>query len=718
MALVLLDRVQQTGTANTTVSFTLSGTVTGFQSFAGIGNGNTTFYEGTDASGNWETGVGTYSTTGPTLTRTTILASSNAGSAVTFTGTVNVFVTYPSSKSINYDANGVAVIGEALGYSDTGIVASFASTVAGYNQVILQNKSTSTSASANLNVSNNASTASTGFAELGINSTTFSNGSGCFNIPGASYLASADTDLSIGTYGAYNIHFATNSNTTDSMTIFNDGGMSLGGFGDPGLGSMAGNKFVPGYTSITAAAGTTILTSASTYYQRLVGTAIQTIQLPDATTCLVGTTFIFDNDSTGVLTITDGATSAIDTIPSGGIDYIYLISNGTVAGTWARYALLPSSYDFSGSTANFGTASITNATWTGNTIATGYGGTGLTTFTGANNAIYSTSSSALAAGTLPVAAGGTGVTTSTGTGSVVLSTRPTISVTGSGFTLQDATDNTKQANFDLSGLTTGTTYSYTLPALSGAALATLGNITQTFTGFTTLNNGANINGTFSWASASGTYTAGLTTSTGTMTFGQSTVSQTVNISNGATASGSTNTIAIGASGLTGSTTAITIGGGVGSSTTTMGGAVTATGNVSFNGGGGVTTTIGNTTTTGTITLGRSTVSQTVNVSNGVTASGSTNTINIGASGAAGSTTNIAIGSTAGTSTTTLNGNVSFANTVTAPNLVASNGMIVNSNTVSVSYSIPSGSSAIGAGPITVASGVTVTIPSGSRWVVL
>ncbi len=74
MALVLADRVQETGTANTTVSFTLSGSVTGFQSFAVIGNTNTTYYSATDASGNFEVGVGTYSTTGPTLTRTTILS--------------------------------------------------------------------------------------------------------------------------------------------------------------------------------------------------------------------------------------------------------------------------------------------------------------------------------------------------------------------------------------------------------------------------------------------------------------------------------------------------------------------------------------------------------------------------------------------------------------------------------------------------------------------
>ena len=103
MALVVADRVQQTGTANTTVSLTLSGSVTGFQSFAVVGNTNTTYYAATDASGNWEVGIGTYATSGPTLTRTTILASSNSGSAVTFSGTVTVFVTYPAGYSAYSD---------------------------------------------------------------------------------------------------------------------------------------------------------------------------------------------------------------------------------------------------------------------------------------------------------------------------------------------------------------------------------------------------------------------------------------------------------------------------------------------------------------------------------------------------------------------------------------------------------------------------------------
>ena len=128
MALVLLDRSQQTGTSNTTVSFTLTGTVTGFQSLAGVGNGNTTYYSAFDASGNWETGLGTYSTTGPTLTRTTVYASSNSGSAVTFSGTVNIFVTQPSSITV-VSSNNPGTSGAVLTSAGTGIAPSWSSTI-------------------------------------------------------------------------------------------------------------------------------------------------------------------------------------------------------------------------------------------------------------------------------------------------------------------------------------------------------------------------------------------------------------------------------------------------------------------------------------------------------------------------------------------------------------------------------------------------------------
>jgi hypothetical protein len=419
MALVVKDRVQELTTTSGTGTLTLSAAVPGYQTFSSsIGNGNTTFYTIYDNTAQtWEVGIGTVGA--GTLARDTVLSNSLGTTAkISFAGNSSfVFCTYPAEQSINYDANDVATIGQTLGYADTGIVGSFASTVAGYNQVIVQNKSTATNASSNLNVSNDAGTAGSNYAELGINSSTFT-GSGSFNIAGASYVASASTDLTLGTYGAYNVHFVTNSSTTDAMTIYNDGGISLGSFANPGMGNMAASKFVPGFTAVTSAAGTTVLTEDSNYYQNLLGSTTQTFQLPDATTLLVGTTFIFDNDSSGTLTVVDNASGPIETVPGGAASFVYLAVNSTVAGTWRRHAFLPASYDFNATTANFGTATITNASWNGNTIGTAYGGTGLTTFGSANYALYSTSSSALVAGTLPSAAGGTGFATYT-TGDII-----------------------------------------------------------------------------------------------------------------------------------------------------------------------------------------------------------------------------------------------------------------------------------------------------------
>jgi hypothetical protein len=324
MALVLFDRVQQTGTANTTVSFTLSGSVTGYQSFSVVGNGNTTYYGSTDTSGNWEVGIGTYSTTGPTLARTTILSSSNSGSAVTFSGTVTVFVTYPSEKSVNLDASdNVSPLGTVasgtwqgttigVAYGGTGVTSS-----SGANSVVLRD-------------------------------------------------------------------------SNQNITV---------------------NRVNQANTNTTAAGGTTALTAASSYIQTLVGTGGQTYTLPDATTVTTGVAFVFNNLATGTLTIQDYATGSIGTIPSGGAGAVFLTNNATVGGTWDLHSYLPEGVTFGTNAFNLGTAVISGGTWQGGTIQSAYGGTGLTTFAAANNALYSTSASALVAGTLPVLAGGTGQTT-------------------------------------------------------------------------------------------------------------------------------------------------------------------------------------------------------------------------------------------------------------------------------------------------------------------
>ncbi len=106
MALVVKDRVRETTTTTGTGTVTLGGAATGFQSFSVIGNGNTTFYTIQLANTNeWEVGIGTYTSSGTTLSRDTILESSNSGNAVNFSaGTKDVFVTYPAEKAI-YEGN-------------------------------------------------------------------------------------------------------------------------------------------------------------------------------------------------------------------------------------------------------------------------------------------------------------------------------------------------------------------------------------------------------------------------------------------------------------------------------------------------------------------------------------------------------------------------------------------------------------------------------------
>ena len=111
MAFVVADRVKETCTAPGTGTVTLLGASAGYQSFSVIGNGNTTYYCIADQGGNnWEVGIGTYTSSGTTLSRDTVLSSSNGGSKTNFsTGTQDVFVTYPSERSVYVNSAGAII---------------------------------------------------------------------------------------------------------------------------------------------------------------------------------------------------------------------------------------------------------------------------------------------------------------------------------------------------------------------------------------------------------------------------------------------------------------------------------------------------------------------------------------------------------------------------------------------------------------------------------
>ena len=108
MALVLKDRVKETCTG-TSGDMALTGAVSGYVAFDADAtfDGNTTYYACSDGT-DFEVGIGTYTSSGTTLARTTILQSSNSDNAVDWSaGTRTIFCTLPAEKMIFNDANNV-----------------------------------------------------------------------------------------------------------------------------------------------------------------------------------------------------------------------------------------------------------------------------------------------------------------------------------------------------------------------------------------------------------------------------------------------------------------------------------------------------------------------------------------------------------------------------------------------------------------------------------
>lgn len=117
MALVIKDRVKETTTTTGTGTLTLAGAFSGFDSFAEIGDGNTTYYSCTDGT-DFEVGIGTYTASGTTLSRDTILESTGTTASALVNGAVS------ASTSVALDGNSgtIAVGMRVRGTGISGVV--------------------------------------------------------------------------------------------------------------------------------------------------------------------------------------------------------------------------------------------------------------------------------------------------------------------------------------------------------------------------------------------------------------------------------------------------------------------------------------------------------------------------------------------------------------------------------------------------------------------
>jgi hypothetical protein len=244
MAIVVKDRVQQTSTTTGTADFVLTGSVTGFQSFAAIGNTNTTYYAAVDPNtGAWEVGTGTYSTTGPTLTRTTIFESSTGGSKIDFAaGAKNVFCVYPAERAIYEEPSGntlidggpLTVVGLGVpsgGYTTfSAALGEFYGDVDNYAQLYVQNLNDGSDASADFAAYNDISDGETFFVDVGVSSSNASPAGYDLLTPNSTYLigygdgdtlnsdmfvGSGDGDLNLFAGGFTNADIAINIDKSD-----------------------------------------------------------------------------------------------------------------------------------------------------------------------------------------------------------------------------------------------------------------------------------------------------------------------------------------------------------------------------------------------------------------------------------------------------------------------------------------------------------------------
>jgi hypothetical protein len=216
MALVLKDRVKETSVTTGTGAIALDGATGAYQTFSTIGNGNTTYYcIAGQTTNEWEVGIGTYTTSTDTLSRDTILASSNSNTIVTFSaGTKDVFITYPSEKAIYEEPDGDTLINAGPitilgpGVSNSPPPTPYISTLGRFygnddtfQQIYVQNQYNGVDASTDLVAYNDLGDGTNYFIDMGMASSSYSSASYPIFSENCAYLYNSGLTTGTGAAG-------------------------------------------------------------------------------------------------------------------------------------------------------------------------------------------------------------------------------------------------------------------------------------------------------------------------------------------------------------------------------------------------------------------------------------------------------------------------------------------------------------------------------------
>lgn len=494
MSLVVANRVQETCTSPGVGAVSLLGDVFQFIPFSSkLSNGDTTFYVIADQFGaNWETGLGTYASSGNTIARTTVLSSSNGGALVNFSsGTQNVWNDYPAEYAIYASNNASQVIGQTLISGGAGVSPAWGDATSPPGSPGYYGQFYDTTIQ--------TATLSTVDYLVGCALTSIANG-----------VSISAGIITVANAGVYNFQFSiqlTNPTAAIAETTFwvryngVDIADSASTTGVPiKHGGINGQMILSLNQVFNMAAGDYL---ELWWHSNVAGVLIETLPATTLPTVPQSPGVIFTMLQQAQIGIGyNGLTSATSIlIGTGSKTFTTNLTNSQTAfvvGTRVRvaYSVTPADFmegvvtAFTGTTFTVNVDSIggagTFSSWTVS-VAGIQGSNGVTSFSGNSTGLTPstpTTGAITLGGTLAVANGGTGGTTSTGTGSVVLSTSPTFPV-AIGTAPFVVTSTTPVTNLNIGGnagtVTNGvyTTGSYSNPSWLPSVALTTGTITTT-----------------------------------------------------------------------------------------------------------------------------------------------------------------------------------------------------------------------------------------------